>query len=191
MNPTLLGLAAMSIVDRGGIPSAAVAGVLVCRNEGVTPWAFVATCVAAGLFGDMACHVFGIWLAGRPDPMPAAFRRGPTVRKRIAHAAKFIEGAPRLWLVGGRAFALLNQFVPMAAGYSGMRWRTVALWCLLGNVLWIGGIGAAAWWIGETLQGSTGIVKIATGVGGIALAALSLRHVDRRLQARSVTSEAS
>jgi membrane protein DedA with SNARE-associated domain len=71
----------------------------------------------------------------------------------------------------------------MAAGYTGMRWAPVAGWCLLGNLLWIGGMGGTAWWLGEALQESHRAVKIATGVAGLAVAWVSLRHVERRLPA--------
>jgi hypothetical protein len=44
-------------------------------------------------------------------------------------------------------------------------------------------MGGTAWWLGEALQESHRAVKIATGVAGLAVAWVSLRHVERRLPA--------
>jgi len=139
MDPSLLPFVAASLIDRAGVPTALVAGILTLETGSSDLWAFTLLCILASLLGDLACFWIGRHLVGRGDRTSGSFHGPSTLFGRISRATHFIDHHPRLWLFGSRLFPLVNQLIPMAAGFR-RRPLIEAVWTnLAGAILWLGG----------------------------------------------------
>lgn len=179
-----VGLIATSIIDRGGVPMACVGGVLILNDQPLSALFFVLLCTLAGLCGDMAMYGIGVRLRKNvSNSVPDLLSRA-SLTFRLQRLARFIDAAPVLWLVFGRAFQLVNQFIPMSAGLRGHSAVKVGVWSALGNLLWMTGFGLAAWCFGRMPADWGFAVTISTGISGLILAVVSVRVLDRRLRSR-------
>lgn len=133
----MLILAAVSIIDRAGVPTALVTGILAINGSPSEVAVFLGACILGSLVGDLGCFGLGIFLRRRGDRAPLSFRGPSSLHGKVSRAAQFIDKHPRLWQIGGRAFPLVNQLIPMAAGIRG-RSIVEAVWTnLLGGVCWL------------------------------------------------------
>ena len=83
-----------------------------------------------------------------------------------------------------RFVAILRTFAALLAGANAMDWKRFLLWNALGGIVWAGGYGLAAYWLGAQIEALRGPVGIVLGcVVGIAVvfAAFSLRRNEKRL----------
>lgn len=189
MEPTLPLLALTTVLDRAGVPLATVAGVLLCRADGRSPVLFVTGCIAAGWIGDLLCFALGRALAAGGTPARPRLLRGRTLRARVLRMARFVDAAPRRWLLFGRAFALVNQFVPMAAGARGRRAAETLWTTAVGNTVWIGGFALLASWYGEVVRELEPAVRWAGAVLGVAAVGVGLRLAGRASRAAAAGSD--
>ena len=168
----------MTIVDRAGVPTGVVAGVVWLEAEGRTAWPFVLACCLAGLLGDLGCHGLGRWLSRRPSSIPVSFRGPASWTDRALQMARFIDGAPIRWQVGGRAFSLVNQFVPIACGMRGRSWSEAAWTHSVGNGVWISCWATLAVVYGSISNGLETWARVLGAILGITFIALALRRLQ-------------
>lgn len=185
MLPTLLPLVAISTVDRAGVPTALIAGILILEPGSPTIVLFTLACILASLIGDLACYAFGAYLAKRGDLTPVSFHGSSTLFGRVTGAARFIDRRPLLWQVGSRAFPLVNQMIPMAAGIR-RRPFTEAVWTnLVGGVVWFGGWAFLAESFSQLASDWPTYLRWgAAGLGAVVLG-LAIRGTTSRSRARA------
>ena len=166
----------ISIIDRGGIPVALVGGIVLFADESTpTVLLFVVCCSLAGLAGDLLMYSFGVALR-KTKSGGNQFLAGPrSLRGRSERVARFIEPAPVAWLLFGRVFAVINQFVPIAAAMLHRPFWEVLWTAALGNACWFGLWAALTLSYGNLSEGWNSTTRIVTLLVGIALALISLK----------------
>jgi membrane protein DedA with SNARE-associated domain len=147
----------------------------------------IGTAAAAAIVGDNIGYVIGQhggrWLLERP---------GPFHRQRLevlATGEPFFErhGPKAVFL--GRFLLGLRTWASWLAGATRMRWRTFALYNMLGGVCWACAIGIAAYYVGHSAENALSIFGI---FGLIAVAAAIVGfYVAHRMHKRRVAEEAA
>ncbi len=182
---TLLPLVAISTVDRAGVPTALIAGILILEPGSPSIVLFTLACILASLVGDLACYAFGVHLAERGDRTPVSFQGSSTLFGRVAGAACFIDSHPLLWQVGSRAFPLVNQVIPMAAGIR-RRPLTEAVWTnLVGGVVWLGGWAFAAGSFSQFASEWPAYLRWGAAALGVVVLGLAIKGTTGRSRARA------
>lgn len=152
----------------------------VLAHEGRIPLALViAAAVAGAVLGDAVGYFVGRrWgervIAGTAGRLlkPQHLERGRAYMARQGGKAVFI----------GRFTASLRALVPGLAGLSGMRYRTFAVWNVIGGALWAttfvvaGYLAGSAWSEVAHVAGRIGLGILALVVAGVTAAALLRRR---------------
>ena len=179
MDMTALLCALVSTVDRAGVPVALVVGVLHLQSNDMPLALFVLACVAAGLLGDLAMFWLGTAFRRKPQEHLPRVITARLLKNTLATLV-FIETAPMAWLVFGRAFQMINQFIPMAAGVRGLSFIYVLRCCLVGNILWFVSFALLVSTYGEILSELSRPVALVGFALGVFFVWLSLRLVQRK-----------
>lgn len=178
----LLGAIGLSFWDRAGVPLAFLGGLAALGAE----WApaLYLGCALSGLLGDALAYEVGARLLRRP-PAPSAFAElraasAGGLAARVLEWARFVDAAPRRWLLASRAFPAINQLVPLAVGARGLASRGEALAaCALGNALWFGAWWAAYGAFGALTLGWGGPARVALGAGAAVAVGWGLSRAGR------------
>lgn len=165
-----------SVIDRGGIPAALVAGVVALNRDYNSIIAFALACAVAGLAGDMVMYWIGLKMRQRRARRKSIFD-GASIYQRIEQASAVVVQSPFNWLVWGRAFQLINQFVPMAAGVIGYSFARTLAYCMIGNLLWFGVFAALTLVVGLPLRRFPVQFGIIGAVAGVTLLTLLMRRI--------------
>jgi len=173
------GLILSSTIDRAGIPVSLVVGVMSLHDNLPLTTCFIALCAVAGTLGDMVMYGIGYYMRLHYGSEKTIFQRVSLVGK-LTHICRFVDTRPVLWLVLGRAFQIVNQWIPMAAALRGYPVAYVFLWSALGNALWMATFGVAGLFIGQARETWGTPLGIAMGVVGLIIISVSLRMLDRR-----------
>jgi len=162
----------ISIIDRAGIPVAMVGGLIAAHLNDWNVWPLVAVCIVAGISGDMTCFFIGKYI-GTTKPRNQFERQGWRIRVQVL--AEFIRPAPRIWLLCGRIFPAINQFIPMGAAILGYGTWSVLLYCSIGNVLWFGAFGFLSAEYIDEVAGSENMWQRVFVISGLVLCYCSWR----------------
>ncbi|MEX2466898.1 MAG: VTT domain-containing protein [Gemmatimonadota bacterium] len=152
-------------------------------EEGLALGPMLVAAAAGGAVGDTAGYWIGRKWGGRI--LEGESRLARITRVRHARLADFFGRHPVYSVSVGRLISFARTLMPMAAGMSGLRYRTFLFYELFGLVGWVAlyaGIGMLA---GESWEA----VARWVGVGGAALFALAgavLWIVWRRRRGRTV-----
>ena len=178
---TYVTVALVSIIDRAGIPTAFVGGLIVARLNGWPIMPLLALCTVAGVIGDILCYSIGMKVTrGETHSSPFELQGW---RSRTHKFAVFIQPAPRLWLLFGRVFPAINQFIPLSAALLGYGFGTVFLYCALGNIIWFGLFGLLTPHMIDFFSESERniqVVAICLGVITVLGSWLANRHIGKR-----------
>lgn len=180
----LIWLVVLSIIDRGGIPASLIAGAAILKADGTELglYCFFLSCTAAGTLGDLIMYKVGVFLrTSEPQENPFLSNQNSLLVK-AKEAAGFINSAPKTWLVVGRVFALINQFVPMAAGLKNRPLLEVIWTSFLGNLLWFGMWIYIVMKYGELSENWGTPAKLTGAAAGLIAAYVSLKIVQSRIK---------
>lgn len=180
----LIWLVLLSIIDRGGIPASLVAGTAILKTDGteLDLYCFYFSCTAAGTLGDLIMYRIGVFLR-TSDPQNNPFLSSQnSLLAKAKGAAGFIKSAPKTWLIAGRIFALINQFVPMAAGLKNRPFLEVLWTSSLGNLLWFGMWTYMVLIFGEISEDWGAPAKLIGAAAGLIAAYGSLKLVESRIE---------
>lgn len=158
------------------------AGVLVANNSKVLPSSLVLICVlvsVAAVAGNLVGYQIGS-AAG-----PAIFRRPESFLFRPEH----LERTNAFFKRFGAGAILLARFVPIVrtfitvlAGASKMRWRTYAIYSVIGGTLWATGMTLLGFSLGQVafLRDHLDVLVIAAVTLSVATAGLELFRRGRK-----------
>ena len=180
----LIWLVFLSIIDRGGIPASLIAGAAILKADGTELglYCFFLSCTAAGTLGDLIMYKVGVFLrTSEPQDNPFLSSQNSLLAK-AKEVAGFIKSAPKTWLVAGRIFALINQFVPMAAGLKNRPFLEVLWTSSLGNLLWFGMWTYMVLKFGEISENWGTPAKLIGAAVGLITAYASLKIVQSRIK---------
>lgn len=105
-------------------------------------------CFVAAVAGDQVGYMFGAKVG------PALFRRPDSrlfKQDNVERAEQFFEHHGSKTIVLARFVPIVRTFAPIVAGVSRMRYRTFALFNLLGGFLWTIGVSTLGYALGETV----------------------------------------
>jgi membrane protein DedA with SNARE-associated domain len=182
--PALVGLESMGVPSPG--ETALVLAAVAASQGHLDLWIVIIIATAAAVLGDNVGYLIGR-LGGRGL---LESKRLPFRRRRLAllgHADRvFAEhGAKAVFI--GRWIAVARVMTALAAGASGMRFRTFFVWNALGGLTWVATITLIAFYAGEAaVRAINHFGAVAAIVIGIVLVAgLVLFEVRRRRTQRA------
>ena len=167
--------------------TAVVIGGVTAYNGTNALWAVLVAAIAGAILGDSIGYAVG-------------HRWGDALLKRIPHRlvkpAHIRQSKDLIARLGGRAVfagrfaAALRALVPGLCGVSAMRYRTFALWNMLGGAVWatafvlLGYFAGASWHRVESYANTVSWILVGLGVLAVA-GLLYLKHrSEKRLAAR-------
>ncbi|MBC2644572.1 MULTISPECIES: DedA family protein [unclassified Rhodococcus (in: high G+C Gram-positive bacteria)] len=122
------------------------AGVFAAQPHPLAPlWLLLITVPIAAILGDQLGYVIGRRLGPAVFERPGAKRIGP---KQLEQSHRFFDRyGPRAILLA-RFVPIARTVAPVMAGASGMRYRTFALYNVIGGILWGMGVPVLGYLLG-------------------------------------------
>ncbi|GHD96460.1 membrane protein [Streptomyces naganishii JCM 4654] len=122
-------------------------GLLITTKQMDFPlWGAIALICLAAVLGDQAGYMFGRKVG------PSLFNRPDSrlfKQENVTKAHEFFEKYGPKSLVLARFVPVVRTFTPIIAGVSGMRYRSFAVFNVIGGVLWGAGVTLLGSWLGK------------------------------------------
>ncbi len=113
----------------------------------------------AAIAGDSVGYWFGSWVG------PKLFTKEDSLlfsRRHVERAQKFYETYGPRAVILARFVPVVRTFVPILAGVGSMRYRTFALYNIIGGIAWGAGITLVGYWLGTALPSAGNYLLPAT-----------------------------
>ncbi|QDW62118.1 hypothetical protein FFI11_005830 [Oerskovia sp. KBS0722] len=161
------------------------AGLLVAQDElNLSIWLVCGMIFAAAFLGDQLAYLIGNKIG------PRLFKPDARVLKTkyIDQAHDYFERFGGRTVILARFVPFLRTFAPVAAGMSGMRYRTFVVYNLVGAFVWGVGVTLLGYWLGnvqfvndhiETIL----VLIVAVSVIPVVIEVLRARRESRRVKA--------
>ncbi len=166
------------------------AGLLVAQDElNLSIWLVCAMIFTAAFLGDQLAYLIGNKIGPRLFTPDARVLK----TKYIDQAHDYFERFGGRTVILARFVPFLRTFAPVAAGMSGMRYRTFVVYNLVGAFVWGVGVTLLGYWLGnvqfvndhiETIL----VLIVAVSVIPVVVEVLRARRESQRVKAASATT---
>ncbi|GAA1407661.1 DedA family protein [Oerskovia paurometabola] len=166
------------------------AGLLVAQDElNLSIWLVCGMIFAAAFLGDQLAYLIGNKIG------PRLFKPDARVLKTkyIDQAHDYFERFGGRTVILARFVPFLRTFAPVAAGMSGMRYRTFVVYNLIGAFVWGVGVTLLGYWLGnvqfvndhiETIL----VLIVAVSVIPVVIEVLRARRESQRVKAQGTSA---
>lgn len=188
--PAHLGYLALALLvgaESTGVPlpgeTALIAAALLSRDGDLHIELVIAVAASAAIVGDNLGYLLGRRFGRRLMTRPGRFGRHR--RQALDSGQAFFDrhGAKAVFL--GRFVAALRIWAAWIAGMTHMPWRKFLFYNALGGVVWAGGVGLAAYLLGEVagkvVERAGVVAAVVAAIGAVGAFLLIRRRAEHRL----------
>ncbi|MBD7950089.1 VTT domain-containing protein [Oerskovia sp. Sa4CUA1] len=162
------------------------AGLLVAQDElNLSIWLVCGMIFAAAFLGDQLAYLIGNKIG------PRLFKPDARVLKTkyIDQAHDYFERFGGRTVILARFVPFLRTFAPVAAGMSGMRYRTFVVYNLIGAFVWGVGVTLLGYWLGNVQFVNDHIETILVLIVAISVIPVVIEVLRARRESRRVRAE--
>lgn len=162
------------------------AGLLVAQDElNLSIWLVCGMIFAAAFLGDQLAYLIGNKIG------PRLFKPDARVLKTkyIDQAHEYFERFGGRTVILARFVPFLRTFAPVAAGMSGMRYRTFVVYNLVGAFVWGVGVTLLGYWLGNVQFVNDHIETILVLIVAISVIPVVIEVLRARRESRRVAVE--
>lgn len=162
------------------------AGLLVAQDElNLSIWLVCGMIFAAAFLGDQLAYLIGNKIG------PRLFKPDARVLKTkyIDQAHDYFERFGGRTVILARFVPFLRTFAPVAAGMSGMRYRTFVVYNLVGAFVWGVGVTLLGYWLGNVQFVNDHIETILVLIVAVSVIPVVIEVLRARRESRRVTAE--
>ncbi|MFJ4108157.1 DedA family protein [Oerskovia enterophila] len=162
------------------------AGLLVAQDElNLSIWVVCAMIFAAAFLGDQLAYLIGNKIGPRLFTPDARVLK----TKYIDQAHDYFERFGGRTVILARFVPFLRTFAPVAAGMSGMRYRTFVTYNLVGAFVWGVGVTLLGYWLGNVQFVNDHIETILVLIVAVSVVPVVIEVLRARREAKSAKAQ--